>query len=104
MSPVAELQKNAMGAFAAFTIASSVITNAPPPADAAMPYSSAFSSSQVVAEKVIREGIYGDYEIDLPDQVYDDARSTFKPAKETKSKKGKYGQCLCINMAPLIHA
>jgi hypothetical protein len=38
---------------------------------------------------VIREGIYGEYEVDLPDQVYDDARSTFKPAKETKSKKGK---------------
>lgn len=47
-----------------------------------------FSSSQTVAAKVIREGVYGEYEVDLPEQVYDDARSTFKAAKETKSKKG----------------
>jgi hypothetical protein len=83
---VADLQKAATGAFAAFTIASSVLTNAAPPADAFLP--SVASSTQLVAEKVIREGIYGEYEVDLPDQVYDDARSTFKPAKETKSKKG----------------
>ena len=80
-----ELQKAATGAIAAATIASSVLSWAPPPADASF---AAFSSSQVVAEKVIREGIYGEYEVDLPDQVYDDARSTFKSAKETKTKKG----------------
>lgn len=72
------------GAFAAFTIASSVLTV--PIADAMAP---TFSSSQVVAEKVTRQGVYREYDIDLPDQKYDDARSTFKAAKETKSKKGK---------------
>jgi hypothetical protein len=86
MKPVIEFQKGVTGAFAAFTIASSVLSNAALPADAYM--ASMSSSSQLVAEKVIREGIYGEYEVDLPDQVYDDARSTFKPAKETKSKKG----------------
>lgn len=83
---MAELQKAAAGAFAAATIASSVIAWAPPPADAAFD----FSSSQVVAEKVIREGVYGEYEVDVPEQQYDDARSTFKSAKETKSKKGRF--------------
>jgi hypothetical protein len=83
--PVVDFQKAATGAFAAFTIVSSVVTM-PPAADAAFP--AAFSSSQMVAEKVVREGIYGDFEYDLPDQKYDDARSTFKSAKETKSKKG----------------
>jgi hypothetical protein len=43
----------------------------------------------MVAEKVVREGMYGEYEVDLIQQR-DDARSTFKPAKETKSKKGAY--------------
>lgn len=81
-----DFQKSLAGTFAALTIASSVLTNAAPPADAFLP---SFGSSQLVAEKVVREGIYGEYEVDLPDQVYDDARSTFKPAKETKSKKGR---------------
>lgn len=85
-APLAELQKAATGAFAAFTIASSVLT-VPLASDALVP--SALSSSQVLAEKVIREGIYGEYEVDLPDQKFDDARSTFKSAQETKSKKGK---------------
>lgn len=75
------MQKAAVGAFAAFTIASSVLTT-PPPAHA-VPF-----PTQLVAEKVIREGVYGEYEIDLPEQKYDDARSTFKSAKETKTKKG----------------
>lgn len=86
VKPLVDLQKAATGAIAAATIASSVLSWAPPPADASF----AFSSSQVVAEKVIREGIYGEYEVDLPEQVYDDARSTFKSAKETKTKKGKF--------------
>jgi len=46
-----------------------------------------FSSSNVISEKVVREGLYGEYEVDLTQQ-YDDARSTYKSAKETKSKKG----------------
>lgn len=81
-----ELQKAASGAAAAAMVASSVLSWAPPPADASL----AFSSSQVVAEKVVREGVYGEYEVDVPDQVYDDARSTFKSAKETKTKKGTW--------------
>jgi hypothetical protein len=79
------LQKAATGAFAAFTIASSVLTSAPPASDATPTF---FSSSNMVAEKIVREGMYQDYEVDLVQQV-DDARSTFKPAKETKSNKGE---------------
>ena len=86
VKPLAHLQKAASGAAAAALIASSVLSWAPPPADASF----AFSSSQVVAEKVTREGVYGEYEVDVPNQVYDDARSTFKSAKETKTKKGKF--------------
>jgi hypothetical protein len=85
-SPLAELNKAAAGAFAAFTIASSVVLSpSAPPANAVtfVP-----SSSQVLAEKVVREGLYKDYEIDVPDQVFDDAKSTFKSAKETKTNKG----------------
>lgn len=48
-----------------------------------------FSSTNVVAEKVVRQGLYQDYEVDIV-QERDDARSTFKEAKETKSKKGMY--------------
>ncbi|GAX10853.1 hypothetical protein FisN_31Hh061 [Fistulifera solaris] len=88
--PMVEMQKAAAGAFAAFTIASSVLTMSP--AANAVP---AFPT-QVLAEKVIREGVYGEYEIDLPEQKYDDARSTFKSAKETKTKKGKYTALLAI--------
>ena len=49
-----------------------------------------FGTSHMVAEKVVREGLYRDYEVDIVQQ-YDDPRSTFKEAKETKSKKGTYG-------------
>ena len=79
------MQKAATGAFAAFTIASSVIMT-PPVAQASIP---AAFGTQVLAEKVVREGIYGEFEYDMPEQKYDDARSTFKSAKETKSKKGE---------------
>jgi len=90
---VSDVQKAVTGAVAAFTIASNVLTNDPMPAAAAYnPSSDIFGSSQVVAEKVKREGVYGEYEIDVPVQTYDDARSTFKSAKETKTKKGEcYG-------------
>jgi hypothetical protein len=47
-----------------------------------------FGSSQIVSVKTVREGLYQDYEVDLV-QTVDDARSTFKDAKETKSKKGE---------------
>lgn len=73
-----------MGVFAAMTISGSVLTTVPEAVDAFMP-----STTTMVAEKVIREGIYKEYEVDVQPQQYDDARSTFKPAKETKSKKGE---------------
>ncbi len=41
-----------------------------------------------MAEKVIRQGLYKEYEVDIREEV-DDARSTFKAKEETKSKKGK---------------
>ena len=98
VKPLVQLQKAASGAAAAALIASSVLSWAPPPADASF----AFSSSQVVAEKVTREGVYGDYEVDLPDQVYDDARSTFKSAKETKTKKGKFDHETRLRQSPCV--
>jgi hypothetical protein len=86
---VPELQKTAMGAFAAFTIASSAFSSLPA---VAQPPSFASSSSMMIAEKVTREGVYGEYTIDVQPQKYDDARSTFKAASETKSKKGKFAE------------
>ena len=86
VKPVLKLNKAAAGAFAAFTIASSAFVMGPQPADA---FSPTFSSSTMVAEKVIREGVYRDYEVEVAPQQYDDARSTFKAASETKSKKGE---------------
>ena len=50
---LAEFQKATAGVFAACAIASSVVMS-PPPADAVLP--ATFSSSQVLAEKVVREG------------------------------------------------
>jgi hypothetical protein len=84
--PSFDLKKAAAGAFAAATIASSTLT-APLPADA-FDNQFTFSSTTVVAEKVTREGLYGEYTVDI-EQKYDDARSTFKEAKETKTKKGR---------------
>jgi hypothetical protein len=81
---VSDLKKAAMNTMAAIAIGSSVLST-PVVADAMD--MSIFSSTNVVAEKVTREGLYGDYEVDIQ-QDFDDARSTFKSAKETKSKKG----------------
>ena len=83
-----DFKKAAAGAFAALTIATSAL-NAPA-AGAADYQVAAFSSSNVVAETVIRQGVYKEYEVDAGSQQYDDARSTFKDAKETKSKKGTF--------------
>ena len=80
-----DLQKAAAGAFAAFTLATSALNV--PEASAS---DFAFSSSQVVAETVTRQGVYKEYDVEVEDQTYDDARSTFKSAKETKSKKGRF--------------
>lgn len=85
--PALDLKKAAASAFAAFTIGSSVIAS-PIVADAIETQPFTFSSTNIVAEKVVRQGLYQDYEVDIVQQS-DDARSTFKEAKETKSKKGK---------------
>mmetsp|Transcript_12408 Transcript_12408/g.14955 ORF Transcript_12408/g.14955 Transcript_12408/m.14955 type:complete len:166 (-) Transcript_12408:97-594(-) len=91
--PAFDLKKAAAGTFAAVTIASNAFM---PMADAMdYQYPAAFSSSTVVAEKVVREGLYRDYEVDIVQET-DDARSTFKAAKETKSKKGKYTALLAV--------
>jgi hypothetical protein len=82
-----EFQKTAVGAFAALTIATSA-GSASLPANALL-LSPSLSSSTMVAEKVVREGVYGEYTIDVQPQKYDDARSTYKAASETKSKKGE---------------
>ena len=58
--------------------------------DYASPILHDFGSTTIVAAKTTREGVYGEYELDVPVQVVDDARSTFKSAKETKSKKGTF--------------
>ena len=89
---VSDLQKAAMNAMAAFTIGSSVLSN-PLPSDAMD--MSVFSSTQVVAEKVTRQGLYQEYTVEV-EQEYDSAKSTFKSASETKSKKGKYTAILAI--------
>jgi hypothetical protein len=88
VKPIQEAKKTAIGTFAAFTLASAVFFT--PPADAALPPAAFFSSSTTVSEKVLREGVYFDYEVDVQPQKYDDARSTFKPASETKSNKGTF--------------
>jgi hypothetical protein len=81
-----DLQKATVGAFAAMTIASNVFLA--PAADAVdTTFGALSSSSTVLSEKVVREGLYRDYEVDIVQET-DDARSTFKAAKETKSKKG----------------
>mmetsp|Transcript_15874 Transcript_15874/g.38940 ORF Transcript_15874/g.38940 Transcript_15874/m.38940 type:complete len:159 (+) Transcript_15874:17-493(+) len=90
--PVVELKKAAASTFAALAIGSSIL-GSPFIADAVEPF--AFSSTNVVAEKVVRQGMYQDYEVDVVQSV-DDASSTFKSAKETKTKKGKYTAILAI--------
>ena len=93
--PSFNLQKAAMAAFAAISISGSTLTVVPEAVDAFVP-----SSTTMVAEKVIREGIYREYEVDVQPQQYDDARSTFKPAKETKSKKGKHLDAVSLSRHP----
>ena len=92
--PLQELQKAAVGTFAALTITSSTVTNVLPASALAVP--PAFTSSTMIAEKVIREGVYGEYSVDVQPQKYDDARSTYKSATETKSKKGKFTYSTCM--------
>jgi hypothetical protein len=87
---LSDFKQASLGAFAAMTIASNVMAA---PAEAVDTF--AFSSSTILSEKVVREGLYRDYEVDIVQQK-DDAESTFKSAKETKSKKGKYTALLAV--------
>jgi hypothetical protein len=95
-----DFQKAAVGSFAALTIASSAVTNVLPANAFTVP--PAFSSSTVVAEKVTREGVYGEYTVDVQPQKYDDARSTYKSATETKSKKGKLTRSVLTSCTALF--
>ena len=87
--PAFDATRAATNTMAAASIASALVIG--PMADAvdmAMDTPS-FGSSSLVAERVTREGLYREYDVDLGDQKYDNADSTYKSAKETKSKKGK---------------
>ena len=84
--PALDIKKAATSAFAAFTVGSTILNS--PIANAIETQPFTFTSTNIVAEKVVRQGLYSDYEVDIVQQR-DDARSTFKDASETKSKKGK---------------
>mmetsp|Transcript_169 Transcript_169/g.191 ORF Transcript_169/g.191 Transcript_169/m.191 type:complete len:174 (+) Transcript_169:154-675(+) len=93
-SGLMDLKKAAVNTMAAIAIGSTILTT-PIVADA-LEIQPFFSSTNVVlAEKQTRQGVYEEYTVDIT-QEYDDARSTFKSAKETKSNKGKYTAILAI--------
>lgn len=94
--PSFDLKKAVAATFTAATIASTSFMPMAEAVDYASPILHDFGSTTIVAAKTTREGVYGEYELDVPVQVVDDARSTFKSAKETKSKKGKYVSILAI--------
>ena len=81
-----------MNTVAAIAIGSSVLST-PVVADA-MDMQPVFSTTNIVARTETREGLYQDYQVEVEEQTLDDARSTFKSAKETKSKKGKFRTAL----------
>eukprot|EP00578_Thalassiosira_sp_NH16_P026184 CAMPEP_0181100572 /NCGR_PEP_ID=MMETSP1071-20121207/13264_1 /TAXON_ID=35127 /ORGANISM="Thalassiosira sp., Strain NH16" /LENGTH=172 /DNA_ID=CAMNT_0023183309 /DNA_START=18 /DNA_END=536 /DNA_ORIENTATION=+ len=94
--PAFDVKRVAFNGMAAASLASALVVG--PMADAVdmMADTPSFGSSSLVAQRVTREGIYGEYDVDLGDQVYDDARSTYKSAKETKGKKGKYTALIAV--------
>jgi len=95
--PMAALKKAAGATFVAATIAANVINPDVAIAnDFAMMPNVFQSSNIVVAATETRSGVYKDYDIDLTPQTVDNAESSFKSAKETKSKKGKYTAILAI--------
>ena len=110
--PAFTAQKAAFNGLAAASLASALVIG--PMADAVdmAVDSPTFGSSNLVAQRVTREGIYGEYDVDLGDQIYDDAKSTYKSAKETKTKKGKIAvdpeqrstssSCICMADLTLI--
>ena len=85
VKPASELKKAAASTFAAIAIGSSILGN-PLVADA-MDVPPLFSSTNVVAEKVTRQGLYNEYEVEI-NQETDDARSTFKSASKSDSGSG----------------
>eukprot|EP00804_Cyclotella_cryptica_P023319 CCRYP_000473-RA/>CCRYP_000473-RA protein AED:0.09 eAED:0.09 QI:70/1/1/1/1/1/3/356/174 len=93
--PSFDVQRVAVNSMAAASLASALVVG--PMADAfeTMDLPS-FGTSSLVAERVTREGLYREYDVDVGDQVYDDARSTYKSAKETKTKKGKYTALIAV--------
>lgn len=88
-----DLKKAATGAFAAFTLATNALNIQ---AAGAAEFQAPFSSSSLIAETETRQGVYREYDVEVTEQTFDDARSTFKDAKETKSKKGKYTALLAV--------
>ena len=88
--PAFDVQRVAFNGMAAASLASALVIG--PMADAVEMMANtqpSFGTSSLVAERVTREGLYKEYDVDLGDQQYDDARSTYKSAKETKTKKGR---------------
>lgn len=86
--PTFDSKRVVFNGMAAASLASALVIG--PMADAVeiMSATPTFGSSSLIAERVTREGLYKEYDVDLGDQQYDDARSTYKSAKETKTKKG----------------
>lgn len=82
-----DLKKATTGAFAAFALATNALNIQ---AAGAAEFQAPLSSSSIIAETVTRQGVYREYDVEITEQAVDDARSTFKDAKETKSKKGKF--------------
>ena len=91
--PAFDPKRVAFNGMAAASLASALVVG--PMADAVdmMTDAPSFGSSSLVAERVTREGLYREYDVDVGDQVFDDARSTYKIAKETKTKKGTCTFC-----------
>ena len=92
--PAFDPKRTAVNGMAAASLASALVVG--PMADAIdlTVDAPSFGSSNLVAERVTREGLYKEYDVDVGDQVFDDARSTYKSAKETKGKKGETSGCV----------
>lgn len=88
-TPSFDSKRVVFNGMAVASLASALVVG--PMADAmeTMAAAPSFGSSSMIAERVTREGLYREYDVDLGDQQFDDARSTYKSAKETKTKKGK---------------
>ena len=96
--PAFNAKHAAATALTAATLASNAFLGGALPAQASDFAAVPFSSSNVVAVKETRQGVYGSYDVELTEQTVDDARSTFKAAKETKSKKGKYTAIIAVTV------